>query len=282
MQKEIIAGIVIGALLVGILWALLPSASTASVGESALQKTILTKTLHACYIVHPATVNKDPNTGALSGEMIDAIRYIASKNDWKIEFSESSWGTFIAALQSKQCDVVVTGLFSTIERAPSVAFTRPMFYIGNSVLVRRGETRFKELSDFDKPSVRIVVLQGEIGHLYAQKNLKNATVTVLQGADLSLPLEQVRLGQADAAFTEEWVIERYTQAHPDTVNFLSLNPKATYGINPVTWAVRHEDSDLLNFLNTSINYLEAEGKFQELEQKYDLHWLRPAFRLEKS
>ncbi len=61
-----------------------------------------------------------------------------------------------------------------------------------------------------------------------------------------------------------------------------MNPKSSYGINPVTWAYRQEDADVGNFLDTSINVMEADGKFLEWEKHYDAHWLRPEFVLTKS
>jgi ABC-type amino acid transport substrate-binding protein len=65
------------------------------------------------------------------------------------------------------------------------------------------------------------------------------------------------------------------------VDFVDVNPDAGYGIAPNAWAVRHEDTALLNFLNTAINDLEADGKFLEYEEKYNSSWLRPKFEMEK-
>jgi polar amino acid transport system substrate-binding protein len=157
-----------------------------------------------------------------------------------------------------------------------------MFYIGNSALIKKGDARFKTLDDFNKTGVKIAVIQGEVGHLYAQKNLPTAELVVLLGADISLALAQVSAGKVDAAFTDGWTIEAYAKEHPETQDFLEVNPAASYGINPVTWAVRQGDADLLTFLNTAIIDLEADGKFLEFEEKYDAHWLRPEFELKKS
>lgn len=238
--------------------------------------------IKACYIVYPPFVIKDPNTGELSGESIDEIEYIAKEAGLEIEYTESAWGTFIAALQSKQCDVVTTGLFSRIERAKAVAFTRPIMYLGNSVLIRKNDTRFRTIDDFDKPGIKIAVMQGEVGYLYAQKNLQNAEIIVLPGADISLAMSQVSAGKADAAFTDEWVVSQYAKEHPETQDFLDVDSSASYGMNPVAWAVRQEDADLLNFLNNALTDLEADGKFLEIEEKYGSHWLRPKFKLEKT
>lgn len=279
-MRELLASALVAVVVTAILFSSFPPSAAAQ--PAALQKISSAGVLKVCYITYPPFVIREPNTGKLSGEMIDAIEYVAKEAGWKVEYVESTWGTFIAALQAKQCDVTTTGLFSRIERAKTVAFTRPIVYIGNSALVRKGEKRFATITDFNSRGVKIAVIQGEVGHLYAQKELGNADLIVLLGGDISLALAQVSAGKADAAFTDGWTIEQYAKEHPETVDFLSINPAASYGINPVSWAVRHEDADLLNFFNTALYDLEAEGKFLEFEKKYDAHWLRQEFVLQKS
>lgn len=249
---------------------------------STLERVVTGGKITACFIAYPPLVVKDPNSGRLSGEMIDAFEYIASAARLDVQYVESSWGTFIAALQSGRCDVVVTGLFNKIERAKSVSFTRPMFYMGNGVLVRANETRFRAVSDFNRSGIQIAVISGEVGHLYAQSHLDAAELVVLPGSDISLALQQVSSGRADAAFTDGWTIEQYAQAHPETMDFRIINASATYGMNPVAWAVRSDDAALLTFFNNAFDELEANGKFLEWEARDGLHWYRQPFRLERS
>jgi polar amino acid transport system substrate-binding protein len=281
MNKKLV-GIAIVALLIGFLiYPILIPVEEIQQKESTMDKILREGKIKTCYIHFPPLTIKDPNTGKLSGESIDAIEYIANESGLEVEYVESTWGTFIAALQSGKCDVVGTAVFTRIERAKSVSFTRPMFYLHNSVLIKKGDQRFKELEDFNNKDVKIAVIQGEVGHLYAQKHLPNAELIVLPGSDISLALSQVSSGNADAVFTDGWTIEQYVKEHPETVDFLDVNPKAAYGMNPNAWAVRQEDTDLRNFLDTAIYNMEADGKFLEWEEKYGSNWLRPKFELEQ-
>ena len=172
-----------------------------------------------------------------------------------------------------------SGFFSKIERAKTVAFTEPMFYIGDSALIKNGDNRFKTLEDFNKKDIKIAVIQGETGHLFAQKNLQSAELAILPGADISLALAQVSSEQVDAAITDAWTIKSYSKQHPDTQDIAEINSKINFKMNPVTWAVRYDDLDLLSFLNTSIKILKINKKFQEWEKKYDVHWLREDLKL---
>jgi polar amino acid transport system substrate-binding protein len=281
MEKRLV-GVALVAVLVGLLvYPVLFPGADGQEDEATLERIMREGKLKVCYINYHPIVIKDPNTGQLSGEAIDAIEYIADETELEVEYVESTWGTFIAALQSEKCDVVGTAVFTRMERAKSVSFTRPMYYIHNSVLIREGDERFTDLEDFNDGNVTVAVIQGEVGHLYAQKHLPEANLIVLPGADISLALAQVSSGKADAAFTDGWTIQQYAEEHPETVDFLDVNPDAAYGINPNAWAVRHEDTGLLNFLDTAIYNMEADGKFLEYEEKYGSSWLRPVFGLER-
>lgn len=260
---------------------IVPAKAAAAQEEKALERIVREGKIKVCYMPWPPVVIKDPNTGEISGEMVDAIDEIASEANLTVEYVESTWGTFAAAVQSGQCDAAIP-IFSTIQRATVLAFARPIFYAGNGILIKAGDTRFESIEDFDKPEIRIAVIQGEVGHLYVQKNIKNAQVTVLPGGDISLAPAQVSMGKADAAFTDAWTIAQYAKEHPETADFLDLHPEAAYGINPTTIALRHSDTDLLNFLNTAITDLEANGKLKEFGQKYGTSWLREEFVLKKS
>ena len=283
MDKMVGIGVlaVLVAVIVLAFQSLMPQTTAQVIEKSAMERITSEGKLKICFMPWPPVMMKDPNTGAVSGESVDAVNIIAEEAGLKVEYIESTWGTFAAAIQAGQCDAAI-GIFSTIQRATVLSFARPMFYTGNGVLVKAGETRFNSTADFDKPDVKIAVVQGEVGHLYVQKHLKNAQVIVLSGGDISLALAQVSAGKADAAFTDAWTIAQYAMVHNETMDFLDLHPEAAYGINPTTIAVKQTNTDLLNFFNTAILDLEVNGQLKELSQTYNTTWLRSEMVLEKS
>jgi len=133
----------------------------------------------------PPTVQKNLNTGALAGHYIDTVEEIAREMGVKVEFHEVEWGTFVAGLKSGQYDLSIAATYRTIPRAQEIAFTRPLMYVGNSVIVRAKETRFKTIKDFNSDDITIAVTQGEQGHEYAKLNLPKAKLKVLSTADQS-------------------------------------------------------------------------------------------------
>jgi ABC-type amino acid transport substrate-binding protein len=67
---------------------------------------------------------------------IDTIKEIAKVNKWETEFIETDWAGFTAGLDSGRFDISVVPTFVTVPRALSVYFTKPMFFAGNSAIVR--------------------------------------------------------------------------------------------------------------------------------------------------
>ena len=239
---------------------------------STLEKVKKTGVLHVGYIVYPPTVQKEPNSGAVTGHYIDTVEEIAKQLGVKVEYHEAEWGTFVAGLESGQFDLSIAATYRTIPRAKEVAFTCPLMYVGNSVIVKANETRFSGIADFNREDITIAVTQGEQGHEYAKLNLPKAQLKVLSASDQSMAFTEVSVGRADAALGDSWACKQFAVRHPEVKDLLAENP---YNLTPVGWAVRYDDLEWLEFINTSLSTLESVGKLREFERKCDAHWLHP-------
>lgn len=247
--------------------------SNTSVGENpkTLERIVSTKTLRIGYVNFPPVVYKDVKTQAMEGHFVLAVEEIAKQMGVTCEYIEASWSTFAAGLQNKQFDLSIAPTFGTIPRAMAVSFTRPLMYVGNSAIVKKGETRFHSIKDIDKQGIVVAVTQGEAGHEYADANIKKAKVIVQSQGDQTLTFSQVIAGRADIALGDAYVTAQFASAHPDEVKDLfAQNP---YNLTAVCWAVRPNDLEFLEFINTAIDVLDSTGKLTEYERKYDAHWL---------
>lgn len=113
------------------------------------------------------------------------------------------------------------------------------------------------------------MVQGEQGYEYAKKNLSKATLHALAGADLSLAPLEVKLGKADAALSDQYILRRYVDKNPDVRDALADNP---YDVLPVCWSVskRAEDASLLDYVNQRLDALEKSGKLDEIAKRYPM------------
>lgn len=232
--------------------------------------------IEVCTVVYPPVVIKDAKTGELTGHFIDAMNIIAERINAKVNWHESTWGNAAAELQSKRCDLVAANFFANIPRAASIAFTKPpLFYIGDSALVRRNDVRFqntKNVFDFDKPNITIAVATGEAGDIFVKEHFKNAKVTRIdvESSDLARFAVEVSTGRANVAIADAKTINLYAKAHPEVVDLFENNP---FSLNPVGWAVRQDDVRWLHFIETALQFLDTQGTLRELEKKYDARWL---------
>lgn len=228
--------------------------------------------LNVGYVVYPPTVIKDPNSGELTGHFVDAIRFIADVMNVQLEFHEATFGTVVAGLQSGRFDLSIAATYRTIPRAMTVAFSRPIMYIGNGAIVRRGDERFESVDDMNASGLTLAVAQGEASHEYAREHLAQSTIHALETGDLAVPLTEVLAGRADVGLADSWTTAQFAEVHPDAVDLFAGHP---YDLTPVGWAVRPDDVQWLQFVDTSLEYLQSTGRMDAWEAEYSAHWVKP-------
>ncbi|GAA6616558.1 substrate-binding periplasmic protein [Scytonema sp. NUACC26] len=239
--------------------------------KSTLAEISSTGRLKVGYLIFPPTTTKNPSTGELGGHHVETIKEIARLNKWKLEFIETDWANFSAGLNSHRFDVSIVPTFVTVPRALSVYFTRPLFFAGNSAVVRINDRRFTNIQSVDQSEVVVAVTQGEAGDEYARANFKQAKITRYSGGDQSLAFQAVISGRADIALGDAYVTSQFVKANSTQVK--DLFAESPYNLTPVSWAVRRGDDELLNFLNSSLDAFDYQGKLLEWERKAGANWL---------
>jgi len=233
--------------------------------------------LHVGYLVFDPCVRKDPSTGELSGLFIDAVEYIAEQLKVRPVYHETNLGNFAAGLQSGQFDLSIGPTYRTIPRATSVAFCRPLAYIGNGAVVERGNGRkFDSLDKITSTKPRVAVLQGQAMEEFFRRRFPELQLVSLSGSDLTAPLSAVSAGQADIGFMNIVTVRGYAAAHPEVE--VVFGGEDQLEMLALGWSVRYEDFQWWQFINTSLDYLMSTGRWMEFQAKYDiplLHELPP-------
>ncbi len=239
--------------------------------QDTLAKIQSTKKMKVCYAVFPPAVIKDSKTGKVSGHDIDAITEMAQALGATVDLQETTFGNMSAAIQSGTCDIG-TSLFVKIPRASAVAYSSPLSYAGNSGLARKGDTRFKSITDVDKPGINVAVATGESGDIYATAHFKNATIHRIdvESSDLARFLLEVTSGRADIGLADSITIADFAKQHPEATDVFANN---TFDVNPNALPMRLGDSNFISFVDNSILYMQSSGEWASFEKKYDAHWL---------
>lgn len=212
--------------------------------------------------------SKNDTKGFLVDVLVEALKDL-NINKENINFVETDWSGFGLGLETSKYELSISGTFNTPVRAQIVNFSEPIFYLGNGAVVRKDDNRFKSIDDFNKEGITIAVVQGEQGYEYAKKNLTKATILSLSGSDLSLAPLQVKLGKADAALSDQYILKRYCDKNPEVKDALIDHP---YDVLPIEWSVSKSpaDSSLLNYINVQLEKMKSSGKLKELMTQYPM------------
>jgi ABC-type amino acid transport substrate-binding protein len=253
------------------------SGSTDVAPTSTLHKIQQAKLLRVAFIHYPPSAFRGTD-GKVTGHFVNTLEEIIHQLDpaIKLEYEETTWVDFTTALTSGRVDLSIAGTFTTVPRAKVVAFTRPLVYLGRSAIVKKGDARFSPSESplqFDRPDIKVAVVSGEGSHEFVKTEFKHLEiVTVFSGADLSQALAAVSAGQVDVGMSDALETQKYARVHPEVTDLYAERP---YNLTPIAWAVRQEDHEWKDFLDTAIHLLEAQGKLQEFEAKYDFKWTHP-------
>lgn len=236
-----------------------------SANAQVMDRILSEKKIKIGFIPSPPGTIKDPKTGELSGFYVDAVRLIFKQANIEPEFVETVWASFAAGLQSGQFDLSIAGTFATVTRATAVEFTQPISYLGYSAIVKKGDTRFKSIADFNNEKIKVALIQGGASVDYAKENFPKAQLVTLSTGNLLAPFIEVSAGRADVGIEDAWQAHRYAREHPEVTDMFSGHP---YNVLPIAWSVKRGNEDLLNFMNTAITWLMVNDRFQKLAAAY--------------
>jgi polar amino acid transport system substrate-binding protein len=232
-----------------------------------LQEILSAKKIRLGTLPYPPMTQIDSRTGKLSGIWADGPKFLFEQLGLEVEFVETKWATFASGLQSNQFDVFVGGSFATPKRAAAVDFSRPVMFMGHSIAVRKeNEGKYKTMADIDQPGVTIATVLGSSGHEYTREHFKRATIRALDTGDLTAGALEVLAGRADAALQDSFKIGQVVGLHP--TRLVDLFANHPFHVLFVSYTVAKGNRELLQLINTSLDWMDSTGKWQELAAPY--------------
>lgn len=196
--------------------------------------------------------------GQMQGVEVDFAQQLAHDLGVKVSVIETPWDDLIPALQKGQIDVIMSGMSITEDRSQRVQFTVPYLNIGQMALIRRDDyQRLRDRGAMEQHSARIGFLSGTTGEIYARNKLANAALFGFDSPDAGIAA--LRGGTIDFYVQDAPTIWRITgnlsREFPDLMGRYRLLT-AEY----LAWAVRKDDDELLDRLNTQLMRWEQKGQ----------------------
>lgn len=185
----------------------------------------------------------------------------------KVEMKEVKFENLLVELNNRNIDMVTDGMYIKPEREKIVNFTHPWYKEGEALIVRK-DSNIKSIDDLkDK------VVGGQKGMTfleYAQSLQKEGKIKEVQiyGSQSELMLG-VNTQKLDAAITDS-ATSAYIITHDPSLNIKLVSPYTPKYDGIIGAAVRKDDQDLLNAVNTELDKLSQEGFILKVLKKYGL------------
>jgi polar amino acid transport system substrate-binding protein len=211
---------------------------------------------------------------SLMGFDIDIGIEMAKALGVKPVFVDTLWPSIIPALKLGRFDVIYGGMSVTEARKTEVDFANPFMTVGQTVLLnakhKNTVTSYKDLND---SKFVVVSKPGTTGEEAVQRLIPMATYetanTETEGA------MRVLKGTADAFVYDLPFNAVFIAMHPsDQLIFLD----EPFTKEPIAWAIRKNDPDFLKFLNSFLEEIKKDGRFDKIYNKWFINtdWFKHA------
>jgi len=184
-------------------------------------------------------------SGEIKGFDIDLANALCQQMAVKCELVAQDWDGMIPALLSRKYDGIIAAMSITDERRKKVDFTAKYAHIPNRFVAAKGTTL--ELTPAGMAGKRIGVQRATTHDKYLTDNF-GSDVTIVASA-----IDQGLLSKAGG--------DKFEYVGP------ALTDRQWFG-DGMGIAVRKGDQDLKAKLDEAIKALRANGKYQEINQKY--------------
>ncbi|HEX6875061.1 MAG TPA: transporter substrate-binding domain-containing protein [Nocardioidaceae bacterium] len=189
---------------------------------------------------------------------IDLIREVAAELDLRLEIRDTDFDAIQSgdALNSDKCDVAISAMTITGERARVLDFSSPYFDASQALVVAKG-SGIDSLDDL--AGQRIGVQGGTTGELYVTDNApSSADVTPFK--DAAGMEEALSTRAVDAAVYDNTVVGDVVAANPDLEVSAEFDTGEQYGM-----AVKKNGNvDLLRSINRVLATLEKTGGYDKI------------------
>ena len=196
--------------------------------------------------------------GNRTGSSIDLCKLIAEEMGVKIKFLDFDWDGLIPALLAKKADMLAADMTPTLKRAMKIAFTTPYMYTGSVVFVK-ADSPIKTLADARKAGLNVAVLLGSQGETDAKKAFPEATQKTYKGGG-PLLIDAVLKGHADFGVNDASAVKGQSASFPP--NSVRVLPDVL-SKEPLSFAVRYDSQDLLEWLNLFFLHVNLNGKLDQ-------------------
>lgn len=203
---------------------------------------------------------QDEQSKEYVGFDMELIRAIGKQMGREVKISSMGFDGLIPALEAGNIDAAISSMTITEDRAKKVAFTKPYYTSGLSILVKKDNDTIKGIKDLEGKQLAAQI--GTTGAMEAKK-VKDATVREFNTAPEAFM--ELRNGGVDAVVNDLPVNEYYlTQGGKDVAKTVGAPlTSEQYGI-----AVAKKNADLAAQMDKALEELKKNGEYEKIYVKW--------------
>ncbi len=213
-------------------------------------------------LAYPPFEMSDKN-GKATGVSVDLAYALGKYLNREVVIKNIAWTGLIPSLKTNKVDIIISSMGITEKRQRVVSFSSPYANSSLAILTYKN-SGIKSIKDLDQKGKKVAVKQGTVGHTYAQKNLKNATILPFDKENAAV-LEVIQK-KADGFLYDQLSIYKNWIKHEKTTTALLKR----FQKEPDYWgiALRKNDAKLKQQLDEFIKKAKADGTFDKIADKY--------------
>ncbi|WP_341275788.1 ABC transporter substrate-binding protein [Methanoeremita antiquus] len=204
--------------------------------------------------------------GNAQGFDVESAKWIAKNQGFEVEFQPLAWDGIIPALLAGKIDMVYSGMTITDERYEKVNFSSPYLQVDQG-LAFNNDSEFTT-EDFRAGKTVVGAQRGTTGAIWTEENL---VATGLMSADnlkyydnFPSVVTDLQNKRIDVAIYDVPSLRDAIAGKPMEIRD-QIDTGEVYGV-----AIRKEDTELLEKMNTGLENLMADPYWQELLEEYKL------------
>lgn len=215
-------------------------------------------TLTVCSDMPYAPFESVGEDGKPVGFDIDLVGLVADRLDVELDVLDTEFDDIQSgkSLNTRTCDLVISAMTITGDRARVVDFSSPYFNAAQALVVRQG-SGLSSLKDLGKRSVGVQA--GTTGEVYLADHAEKGT-KIVPLPDAEALNKALADGRVDAAFYDSTIVAPYLATHPEFEVAAEFDTGEQYGM-----AVRKDGNvDLLRTVNSVLSELKQGGQYDTL------------------
>ena len=250
------------------------AAATAAAPSIAVPAAITTagKLVWCVDVSYPPEESFKADGTTAEGSDIDIATEVAKRFGVTPEIDNTSFTGIIASLVGKKCDLIISGMNDTAERAKQVAFV-DYLKVGQGLLVAAGNPKgIHTLEDLSGKAVAVQLgttnkdaLDAENVKLKAANKPQIDVQTFDQDTDA---FQQLALGRVDA-YSGDSPVCAYYAAKPDNAGKFEVGG-TPIDPAPIGIAIRKDDTELQAAVKAAIDGMYADGTMKSIVDKWGM------------